>query len=436
MAGLKQLTWLVLVLQYGTISCSFNSTIETNLLASLFDSSYNAFVRPSEQVNVSVKFVVNSLNELNIKSQTMQISGYLEVTWNDPRLAWGGAYSSVLTFSVNDDTVWYPPLVVINSVDGLEILDDGITPIRVTANGDMEWLPLRNFALHCDTNPAYYPFDTQECPIPITAWSYASDLVNLMAAAGAIFDLDFYDENGEWEYVESTSFTETVERAGHQMVTFVVVPKFRRRPAFFVMNTIMPILFLATLNGFIFTLTVESGEKLGFVLTVLLAYAVYLTLVADHIPTTSDNTSLLSVLLLMTLLLSVVSVIITIYVIRCYHYSDEVPISKTTRRVIRLMSYTSSWKGCRCKMKVHTEKDGTNGSVKKHVDKEPGLDTENTWVKPIPEPDVEEDNLTWKEVANIIDHFCFVWYFVATFLTSACCILMMVRGYANYTTVH
>ncbi|XP_033728753.1 acetylcholine receptor subunit alpha-1-A-like isoform X2 [Pecten maximus] len=438
MAGQKwRLLWLVFSLQYGLIG-AYDTSIETALLEELFNSStYNSFVRPSDIVNVTVRFTVLSLNELNIKSQTMHISGYLEVGWDDPRLSWSGlaAYSGILASTVNEDTVWYPPLSIVNSVNDLQILYDGITPVRMFPGGQMEWLPLRNFELHCDTNPMYYPFDTQNCPIAITVWTYTTSLVNLEAATGDVFNLDFYHENGEWEYVSSAVTTETVERAGHETLTLIIAPKFRRRPQFFVMNTIIPILLLAILNGFIFSLSVESGEKVGFVLTVLLAYAVYLTLVSDHIPTTSDNTSILSILVLMVLMMSVISVIVTIYVIRLSGRSDEVPISDTTRRLTQMMARSTFWGGCRRRKKqVHVEEDNTNGVDKTDVDNTPKRTPEKSWVQEISTPDDEWENLTWKEVADIIDHFCFVWYFIATTIVSGCCIILMLYGYNNYKT--
>ncbi|XP_060069865.1 neuronal acetylcholine receptor subunit beta-3-like, partial [Ylistrum balloti] len=320
-------------------------------------------------------------------------------------------------------------------VSDLEIMYDGITPIRIFPSGSMEWLPLRNFALHCDTNPTYYPFDTQTCPIAITAWSYTDSLIDLAPSADPVFSLDFYHENGEWEYVRSSKKTKTIERAGHETLTVTISPTFRRRPQFYVMNTIIPILILGILNGFIFSLSVDSGEKMGFVLTVLLAYAVYLTLVADHIPTTSESISVLSILLLLILMMSVFSVIASIYVIRFHGRSDDVPIPDATRKVIRIMASASFWKGCfRCKKRTSTVKDGKNGENKEDVDDKPTLNQEKSWIQEIPESEEDWNDLTWKEVADIIDHFGFVWYFTITAIISGCCIILMLYGYVNVGT--
>jgi hypothetical protein len=48
---------------------------------------------------------------------------------------------------------------------------------------------------------------------------------------------------------------------------------------------------LAFLSAMVFKLPPDSGEKMGFSLTVLLAYAVYLTIISDDMPSTSTSTS-------------------------------------------------------------------------------------------------------------------------------------------------
>ena len=57
---------------------------------------------------------------------------------------------------------------------------------------------------------------------------------------------------------------------------------------------IIPVVLLAILGAFEFALPVESGEKVGFALTILLSLSVVLGLVSDKIPPTSTNTCILS----------------------------------------------------------------------------------------------------------------------------------------------
>jgi type IV secretory pathway VirB3-like protein len=68
-----------------------------------------------------------------------------------------------------------------------------------------------------------------------------------------------------------------------------VIFKFRRRPQFIVFNTIIPMILLAFMSCLTFYVSIDAGEKIGYCLTVMLAYAVYLTIVSDNMPTTTTH---------------------------------------------------------------------------------------------------------------------------------------------------
>jgi len=66
-----------------------------------------------------------------------------------------------------------------------------------------------------------------------------------------------------------------------------------RRAEFYVINIVLPILLMSFLNVMVFYLPADAGEKMSYSLTVLLALAVFLTLIADSMPNTSTHTAML-----------------------------------------------------------------------------------------------------------------------------------------------
>lgn len=68
--------------------------------------------------------------------------------------------------------------------------------------------------------------------------------------------------------------------------------KMRRLTTYYVIAVIFPVIFLTLTATLVFALPSESGEKMGTSITVLLAFAVYLTIVSDNMPKTSLNVSL------------------------------------------------------------------------------------------------------------------------------------------------
>ncbi|OWF35054.1 CHRNA7-FAM7A fusion protein [Mizuhopecten yessoensis] len=104
-----------------------------------------------------------------------------------------------------------------------------------------------------------------------------------------------YQENGEWELLKFTveeKVTSTeIDKAQYSSlhINFTM----RRRPLYVFMSTILPTVLLSFLSALVFKLPAESGEKIGYSLTVLLSYAVYLTVISSHIPAASLTISIL-----------------------------------------------------------------------------------------------------------------------------------------------
>ena len=56
---------------------------------------------------------------------------------------------------------------------------------------------------------------------------------------------------------------------------------------------LMPIVLNSILMNAVFALPLESGDKMGYCLTVLLSYVVFLTWVTENLPAVSTDTSIL-----------------------------------------------------------------------------------------------------------------------------------------------
>lgn len=67
-----------------------------------------------------------------------------------------------------------------------------------------------------------------------------------------------------------------------------------RKYSYYLMNMLLPVIVLAVMAPFVFVLPVESGEKIGFALTILLSLSVVMTIVSDNIPPTSTHVCVLS----------------------------------------------------------------------------------------------------------------------------------------------
>ena len=67
-----------------------------------------------------------------------------------------------------------------------------------------------------------------------------------------------------------------------------------RKARYSIINVIVPIILLSLMDLLVFWLPAESGEKVSLGITVLLSFSVFLLVVDERMPRTSDTIPLLS----------------------------------------------------------------------------------------------------------------------------------------------
>ena len=72
-------------------------------------------------------------------------------------------------------------------------------------------------------------------------------------------DLTHYQTNAEWSIMSSSVSTSVVSAQSYLTFTF----NLDRTPGYFVVNMLIPILILGLLNGLVFVLPADSGERGG-----------------------------------------------------------------------------------------------------------------------------------------------------------------------------
>ena len=141
----------------------------------------------------------------------------------------------------------------------------------------------------CDIDIRYFPFDEQTCIIQFGAWAYYSARMNITNCSHEVMTHDF-TLNGEWEIVGTrATWKETIlPCCPHTRYPYVEFALFlRRRYAFYIMNIILPCSLLSVLVMIVFCLPPDAGEKISLGISVLLAFTVFLLMVAENVPRTS-----------------------------------------------------------------------------------------------------------------------------------------------------
>ncbi|XP_071083696.1 CHRNA7-FAM7A fusion protein-like [Haliotis cracherodii] len=104
-----------------------------------------------------------------------------------------------------------------------------------------------------------------------------------------------------------------IRNVSQEMIGVTMV--LQRRTMFYILNNILPVVFLSFLNTFVFLLPEESGEKMSLCVSILLSYAMFLTLINSYLPANSDHLCFFSVYVTLLVLISTLTCLVTIFML-------------------------------------------------------------------------------------------------------------------------
>ncbi|XP_063324118.1 LOW QUALITY PROTEIN: CHRNA7-FAM7A fusion protein-like [Pelmatolapia mariae] len=138
-------------------------------------------------------------------------------------------------------------------------------------------------------------------------------------------DITGYIANGEWDLVEvpgrrNERFYDCCKEP-YPDVTFTVV--MRRRTLYYGLNLLIPCVLSSTLALLVFLLPADSGEKISLSITVLLSLTVFMLLVAEIMPATSNSVPLIAQYFATTMVIVGLSVIATVLVLQYHHHDPD-----------------------------------------------------------------------------------------------------------------
>lgn len=100
---------------------------ETILINKLF-VNYTRYRKPvelySKTIPVGINLYILSLNEVDMKSQTLHIASWLEITWTDKYLTWNSSeFSDIQYLRLPADKVWVPAVCNLQEISGKKMCD-------------------------------------------------------------------------------------------------------------------------------------------------------------------------------------------------------------------------------------------------------------------------------------------------------------------------
>ncbi|XP_040020985.1 neuronal acetylcholine receptor subunit alpha-7 [Gasterosteus aculeatus] len=287
---------------------------------------YNPMERPvandSQILTVQFSFTLMQVMDVDEKNQILTTNAWLQMQWYDHYLQWNQSeYPGVKNLRFTSDQIWTPDILLYNSAhDKFDATFK--TNVLVNSSGFCEYLPPGIFVSTCTVDVRWFPFDIQRCELKFGSWTFDGWLLDLQMKEA---DVSGYMTNGEWDLLG-------VPGGRHEVfydccpqpypdVTFVVT--LRRRTLFYALNLLVPCVLLSSMTLVCFLLPANSGEKISLGITVLLSLTVFMLMVAEIMPATSDSVPLIGQYFASIMVIVGTSVVATVIVLQFHHHNPN-----------------------------------------------------------------------------------------------------------------
>ena len=287
--------------------------------------------------------------------------------------------------------MFIPPLQISldNGRAARAIGDSSFLPPRLYSNGTVILTYADAATLECAMDMRKFPRDAHMCRMALSLSSAGGDVTWAAAGAHAATWAGGQGEVG-WELLDLGWATPV---GGDMAATFTL----RRRPITYVMSELIPLVSLSLLNPFVFWLPVDSGDRVGFCVTLLLANTIIFSALGSVIPNSTDVAVLVGAIAIVNLEISTCATLIVVVEQRMLSWEGNV--KKNHYKMWRMVSMMVPWrKKARAILKPKTEV-GVTPVLPVKGGKEDQLEQPRT---------DEEEGLSWVEAIHLIDGAAFV----------------------------
>ena len=370
-------------------------------------NGYDKRIRPaniSETVFVDVNLDFEGILDLKEVDQKLKSTGFFYIGWVDPGLTWSSSlHGGIRKINIPQGDIWKPDIVMGNGLENFNEMGSNFNFVQVFSEGFVAWTPSQVFESRCSIDITYFPFDRQSCDLAFLIWSFSSTEVEIYSSKGIDYPSNFR-EHSSWKLLSANT---TVDNKYSYESKIYFTLELQRKPLYYVTNILLPVILLCGLVIGVFLIPVESGEKISYSVTILLAMSVFLSIVSTILPRNSDDVCLLAVYLLINLILGVLAVVFTIFQFRLLHRTDNVP------RMYAMICVSK--KSCR---KAIFRK-------KSRVVSTNALSLENETCN-------SSSELSWEDVVKMLDVIFFWTFFILFFVSTSVILGKLIAYYYGY----
>ncbi|CAC5385548.1 unnamed protein product [Mytilus coruscus] len=275
----------------------------------------------TETMDLKIGIYIVSINYFREVEESISLTGSFILLWHDPRLQWNpSSYNNIILLILDPKDIWLPPLVLINRVDKLEYIGDGKKfYITVWSSGIVVYSPGDVLDVKCTTDISKFPFDRQTCRLHFIPYGIPIPYISFTHLyKDHQCQFDYCTPHSDWTLEERTQIIDST----NDHSTLYVTVQIKRQPH----------------------LLYNNGERIGLAITLLLSYAIFLTLASASVPATSNPMCALLIVMIVIITVSGIILYGTTITIK-YHYkkkADDIwsPLKGLTRWTLKKKLYS------------------------------------------------------------------------------------------------
>ncbi|XP_048772572.1 neuronal acetylcholine receptor subunit alpha-10-like [Ostrea edulis] len=305
----------------SVVSSDNNGYFLASLYKSLLEGNYTSAIRPhcsEKALNVTIDVGLREIVDLSEKQETIKLKIWVRLKWEDCNLTWNTSdFGGISKMVVPYDKIWIPDVTLLEGINEIANMPDTL----ITNLGEVYYQFQTTVHMTCGMNIAKFPFDHQMCTITFAPWMHTNREIDMFSKSDT-GDLSSFVINQEWVVVslKATKITELYNCCDEPFSSISYKLVIKRKATFYIITMILPFFALTILSIAGFVLPSISGEKIAFHMNILLAVTVFLLLIQDTLPSSSEFFPTIGIYFTITLLLTCLSCVMSAIVLYLFYH--------------------------------------------------------------------------------------------------------------------
>lgn len=236
-------------------------------------------IPPGGVLDVTFDFYIFHITKVVETDQFISLCVFYNMSWLDHDLAWRPAdYANITDVNVPSGNIWHPRLFVANSLhEKLSYLD--VAPsFAVLDSGQVTEEFGAMLQLACAFDLTYFPFDEQNCFVMLVfrgAGVFIRPKIEMSESSNTktLMNQQFKNTD-EWTLTSLDTFT-MISEPDKSVV--IISLKMKRAFIYYVVCMVAPLIITSLMTSLVFW--IPSGERMAFLVSLLVASTLYLTYV-------------------------------------------------------------------------------------------------------------------------------------------------------------